>query len=971
MMEKPDQLTRSLIGLIKGKWGAWVINLGLVPILVLGGVLLPPISAGKRVLEGGYTPIGRDRWSVEDADGTQLTVLPEGLSGQLSLKLTSVPRLNFLEGSAGKRLLKAAETLPLHLDMKSPLYLISWRGEMPRAAMLTIPIPNDAEPYDTLNLYAWTGTEWQWLPGRVLADDDVIVAEFSSLPSAVAVVQTQPLASVISTAVYPGQTIPSEGREVLVEVNPVGLQLGSEGAIEGQVSDLPAVDSSATYGVLPVLRNWSEESSIRSDLVDNLLVSPEAQQAHIQAIVDLVVSNMYQGIEIDYRGINPVLRDEFSVFISDLAEALHAQQKTLTVQVHLPSQLAEDKWDTGVYDWQVLGAAVDCLKVPAMPEPSAYASGGQMWQFMRWAMSQVDRYKLQPVVSTWGVERVGVNSYAVSYDEALTPYNRITIEGSPDVVDPGQTVTLDLAPHVGFSDIHFDEATQAFWYIYVDDQGREHTVWLENASSLAYKFNMLSAFNVRGIAVENLLVEGNDPQVWNTLREFHTRNVTADAGQMAVMWRVQDETGNLVGQAMASLTDPSYAWTAPETPGAYTIIAAISSSEGQMVGGESSVAVQVVEFTPTPLPTPTELPTATPSPEPTATPTPQVKAAATATPKPVAAAPAGTGFGYGLDVWMMEQAHEPIINAVKTLGFQWVHQKVRWKNIEGNGKGQYSWGSLDAMVNDSANNGIKVCLCVMDSPTWAGSGAPNNPQDFADFMGAMAARYKGRVQAYEIWNEQNLSREWGRTPNAAEYMTLLKAAYKAIKAADPNAIVVSGGPTPTGATGPDSIDDRLYLQQMYDNGLKYACDAVGVHPSGFANPPDSRWPEGNDPNRGFDDHPSFFFRNTMEDYHRIILNNGDNRRVWATEFGWPSSQNMGSPVAGWEYSGEITEQQQADYIVRAYQMSKSWGWAGVMFLWNLDVAPWLGKDHEAAKYCIVYPDWGCRPAFYALANMPK
>ncbi len=970
MVGKPDPLGRVFNSLVKSKWGTWVINLGLVPILILAGVFLPPISAGKRIVEGGYTPIGGNRWSVADPDGTQLTVLPEGLSGQLSVKLTAIPRLNFLEGSAGKHLLKAAESLPLHLDVKSPLYLISWRGAEPRAAILTIPIPNDSEPYDTLDLYTWTGTEWQWLPSRVLAADDVIVAEFSSLPSTVAVVQTRPLAQIISTSAYPGQTIPAEGRDILVEVDPVGLQLGGDGAIEGQVSDLPATDTSATYGILPVLRNWDEEGGIRSDLVDNLLVSPEAQKAHIQAIVDLVVSNMYQGVEIDYRGINPVLRDQFSAFIVDLAKALHAQQKILTVQVRLPAQIAEDKWDTGVYDWRALGAVVDCLKVPALPDPPAYAPEGQMGQFMRWAVGQVDRYKLQFVVSTWGVERVGVNRYAVSYDQALVPFNRIAIEGNPGVVDPGQTVSLDLAPHVGFSDIHFDEATQTFWYIYVDDQGREHTVWLETASSLAYKLKLFSAFNVRGVAVENLLVEENDPGVWKALRDFRDRNASS-AGQMVVMWRVQDEMGNLVGQAMASLTDPRYSWTAPETPGAYTIIAAISSSEGQMVGGESSMAVQVAEFTPTPLPTPTELPTATPTPQPTATPTPQAKAAAAATPKPAAAAPAGTSFGYGLDVWMMEQDRGPSINAVKALGFQWVHQKVRWKNVEGGGKGQYDWGSLDGMVNDCANNGIKICLCVMDSPTWAGKGAPSNPQDFADFMGAMAARYKGRVQAYEVWNEQNLSREWGHTPNAAEYMTLLKAAYQAIKAADPNAIVVSGGPTPTGATGPDSIDDRLYLQQMYDNGLKYACDAIGVHPSGFANPPDSKWPEGNDPNRGFDDHPSFFFRNTMEDYHQIILNNGDNKRVWATEFGWPSAQNMGSPVPGWEYSGEITEQQQADYVVRAYQMAKSWGWAGVMFLWNLDVAPWLGKDHEAAKYCIVYPDWGHRPAFNALANMPK
>jgi len=144
MVGKPDPLGRVFNSLVKSKWGTWVINLGLVPILILAGVFLPPISAGKRIVEGGYTPIGGNRWSVADPDGTQLTVLPEGLSGQLSVKLTAIPRLNFLEGSAGKHLLKAAESLPLHLDVKSPLYLISWRGAEPRAAILTIPIPNDS-----------------------------------------------------------------------------------------------------------------------------------------------------------------------------------------------------------------------------------------------------------------------------------------------------------------------------------------------------------------------------------------------------------------------------------------------------------------------------------------------------------------------------------------------------------------------------------------------------------------------------------------------------------------------------------------------------------------------------------------------------------------------------------------------------------------------------------------------------------
>ena len=61
---------------------------------------------------------------------------------------------------------------------------------------------------------------------------------------------------------------------------------------------------------------------------------------------------------------------------------------------------------------------------------------------------------------------------------------------------------------------------------------------------------------------------------------------------------------------------------------------------------------------------------------------------------------------------------------------------------------------------------------------------------------------------------------------------------------------------------------------------------------------------------------------------------GDSRkRLWPTEFGWASSSN---PVAGYEYAVYNSEQNQAEYIVRAYQMMRDWGWVGVPFLWNLN-----------------------------------
>jgi hypothetical protein len=253
-------------------------------------------------------------------------------------------------------------------------------------------------------------------------------------------------------------------------------------------------------------------------------------------------------------------------------------------------------------------------------------------------------------------------------------------------------------------------------------------------------------------------------------------------------------------------------------------------------------------------------------------------------------------------------------------------------------------------------------------------------QDYADFVGAMAARFKGRIWAYEIWNEQNLHYEWGNEPiNAARYVEMLKLAYGAIKAQDPQANVISGAMTPTGVNdGHIAIDDMVYLEQMYQAGLKNYCDGVGVHPSGYNVPPDADWQTYTDPTAGFtgpftNRHHSWSFRATMEGYRNIMVKYGDSaKRLWPTEFGWASVHGLGvAPATNYEYAGDNTEQEQSDWVVRAYQIARDWGWVGPMFLWNLNFGPASGAADEKAAFGILYPDWRPRPAYFALQAMPK
>jgi hypothetical protein len=300
-------------------------------------------------------------------------------------------------------------------------------------------------------------------------------------------------------------------------------------------------------------------------------------------------------------------------------------------------------------------------------------------------------------------------------------------------------------------------------------------------------------------------------------------------------------------------------------------------------------------------------------------------------------------------------------------------------------QGQLNWNAygLEDAVNAFNNAGIKILLSVVAAPKWSRSiqeeaGPPDDFNLYANFVSQLSQHFKGRIKAIEVMNETNLKREWntGRPLNAAEYVDLLCRAYSSIKAVDPSIVVVSGAPTPTGWNdGIVAIDDVQYLQQMYGAGLKGCSDVVGVHPSGYNNPPDVNWQTYTDPTATFGakGHRSWFFQATISSYHTVMQNSGDgNKRLWATEWGWGAIENLTpSPSPGYEFFQDNTEAEQADFIVKAFQIAKAQGYMGVMFLWNLNYAPVCGAECEQSAFAIVRPDWSHRPAYDALANMPK
>jgi hypothetical protein len=344
---------------------------------------------------------------------------------------------------------------------------------------------------------------------------------------------------------------------------------------------------------------------------------------------------------------------------------------------------------------------------------------------------------------------------------------------------------------------------------------------------------------------------------------------------------------------------------------------------------------------------------------------------------------------YGMQAflwWRPEAAHRDL-GLSRDAGFTWVKQSFPWREIEGAGKGHFDWSRADRVVQQANEFGLDLIARVDRQPQWAGggyphNGPPDNYQDYADFLYAMASRYKGRVRAYQVWNEPNLNiagrSEWGgRPPNPAEYTELLKVAYQAIKQADPNAMVISAGLSPTSRWDDQAMPDEEFLKGMYAAGAKPYFDVLGVHGAGYKVPPETdpavvaRDPvlHNNDPSP--EERKRIYCFRHVEDLRRIMVENGDgDKQIALLEFGWTSDAIH--PEYSWF---SVTEEQKGDYLMRAYKYAgENWApWIGLMSLIYVADPDWT-EDDEQYWWAITYPNYPeiqWRPAYIAVKNMPK
>ena len=307
---------------------------------------------------------------------------------------------------------------------------------------------------------------------------------------------------------------------------------------------------------------------------------------------------------------------------------------------------------------------------------------------------------------------------------------------------------------------------------------------------------------------------------------------------------------------------------------------------------------------------------------------------------------AGSGFALGGQTFSFAHA-----GLMRQAGMTWIKFQLRYH-------GGHDASGEAGRIQQAHNSGLRILYSVIGDHHQLSSNPDQFYRDYAQFLGSLAAQ---GADAIEVWNEQNIEREWpAGFINGGNYTNMLRQAYAAIKTTNPSTLVISGAPSPTGyyAGGCQAggCNDDVFIRQMANAGAANYMDCLGIHYNSGAVPPTAR----SGAPVGSSGHYTWYYPTMVELYRSVF----PGKQLCFTEIGYVSPEGYGPISSGFAWGANTTAAQQAEWLATAVRLARGSGVVRLFIVWNIDATQY-GSDPQAG-YAIIRPGGGC-PACGALA----
>lgn len=308
----------------------------------------------------------------------------------------------------------------------------------------------------------------------------------------------------------------------------------------------------------------------------------------------------------------------------------------------------------------------------------------------------------------------------------------------------------------------------------------------------------------------------------------------------------------------------------------------------------------------------------------------------------IVSAPSTIGMADSSLYGMSQQDIDTTLDMLQAMGVQDVRVYIPWVYTQPL-PNQYNWAPIDDIMNAAKARNMGVLAMVNSTPVWAGTdgnfpGAKTpDPVAYANFMTQVATRYGKTISAYEVWNEVNCVCFYDPI-SPSSYTELLKAAYPAIKAADPTATVIAAGLGSVFTFGGVTMNPVDYVNGMYAAGAKGYFDALAFHPYQET----LKFSDG-------EGVPLSPLTQIQKIYDLMVANGDGALKIWITEYGVPTNN--------------VSEHTQAEFIQNLIDSWQSMSFGGPLFIYTTrDDQPGSGK------FGVFYADWIPKEAAFVIAQ---
>ena len=312
-----------------------------------------------------------------------------------------------------------------------------------------------------------------------------------------------------------------------------------------------------------------------------------------------------------------------------------------------------------------------------------------------------------------------------------------------------------------------------------------------------------------------------------------------------------------------------------------------------------------------------------------------------------------------VEPWKIKRTME----MVREMGASWVVEYFPWAYSEPS-PGRYDWSHADLVVDHARRQGLTVIARLGMVPNWARpnpdlKATTNTYLDqehytaYADFVYAFVRHFRGRVDHIVVWNEPNISLEWGYRPvDPAGYTELLRAVYERAKEANPEVVVLGGALAPTLAPvgDPEGMNDLDYLRLMLAAGAGEAMDGLAAHAYGWRLPPDAPAD------------PAAVNLARVELLHQALADAGyADMPVYVTEGGWNDHPR---------WTKAVQPSQRAAFTTRAYQKAlDEWPWCKSLVMWAFRYPRPANTFQD--YYTFVTADFTPKPVYFAVQRYAR